>query len=648
MPEAAAIAESDSPVSAKPGQSFSRHSFAGKIARIVLFLWTVLIACPIRYWPLDDSFDNTWVFALNYGAAHGLRIGRDLIWTTGPLGYLVFPQDIGNNLIQALAFQGLLWLALIVILADLYFCAQLATKNLWFFALFFSLSAPLYWFNFMGPENLVLAGALILLVLHRQRGGVGRYVAALALIGILPLIKLTGGMVGAGAVAGYLIEKTVRRDKGVVREAALALAVPVAVFFAGCWLLLPSVDAAVQYFRGSLEIVRGYRSAMAISGDPVELVSVVETLLGIVAFLFIRNREERATAWFFTALLAAPLLVSIEHGFVRQDVHVINFFCFAGLALALIATVVPLGGKRSIVAFLVLLNFGILSLEYMFARVGMDQALPEMTGMRGAAMAAGALHLSSTRAQLRAASEAKVSRDARLERDLRAIVNDQPIASLSIIYAGAALDQLDLQIYPIVQRYSAYTPALDERNAAWIRDRGPRFLIFDGYAIDSRHFWAETPAMWLEVYRWYNTRALGSRNLLLERRSTPRFTGFVEVGRTSIDLAEGLELPNEPAMWKMSCEKKSFADLSEPPLRAHPVYMDVVDRGNNHKRFRVLPEVLDAPLPGENLPITLTDLASLLGPEGRVRSPIGRIAFSGMGLRSFRNECAVEFLTLLP
>src|ERR1022692_2568086 len=84
-------------------QSQSAPAFAAesslvrpRIFRALLFVWTILVACPIRYWPIVDSIDNTWVFALNYGAAHGLAIGRDLIWTTGPLGFLVFPMDFGN------------------------------------------------------------------------------------------------------------------------------------------------------------------------------------------------------------------------------------------------------------------------------------------------------------------------------------------------------------------------------------------------------------------------------------------------------------------------------------------------------------------------------------------------------------------------
>lgn len=36
------------------------------VVRVALFLWALLIACPVRYWPIDDTIDNTWVFALNY------------------------------------------------------------------------------------------------------------------------------------------------------------------------------------------------------------------------------------------------------------------------------------------------------------------------------------------------------------------------------------------------------------------------------------------------------------------------------------------------------------------------------------------------------------------------------------------------------
>jgi hypothetical protein len=70
-----------------------------------LYLYVVLIACPIRYWPLGSSQEDTWRFALNYAPAQGLAVGRDVIFTCGPLIYLLFPQHFGGNLAQGCSFR---------------------------------------------------------------------------------------------------------------------------------------------------------------------------------------------------------------------------------------------------------------------------------------------------------------------------------------------------------------------------------------------------------------------------------------------------------------------------------------------------------------------------------------------------------------
>ena len=210
------------------------------VLRVLLFLWTIAVACPIRYWVISSQWDNTWVYVLNYAAAHGLSFGRDVIWTSGPLGYLVFPQDVGNNLAHALVFQCIVWVVLIAIYADLYFRSGFPLRNLAMFAVYFGLSGPLYWFNYMGMENLLLGAALTLLVVTRFRGGMTRYVIALVLIGIIPLIKLSGAMIVGAALVGFLADRLINERGKAARYVALAAIVPLAVAAAGCWFLFPS------------------------------------------------------------------------------------------------------------------------------------------------------------------------------------------------------------------------------------------------------------------------------------------------------------------------------------------------------------------------------------------------------------------------
>ena len=113
--------------------------------RWVLFVYLLMVLCPVRYWPFNlNDWDNTWVFALNYGATHQLVFGRDIDWTSGPLAYLAAPMDIGNNLAAGLFFQAALWIFLCAILWDVFFRGSAPLKNLAFFSLFVGLSGPQY------------------------------------------------------------------------------------------------------------------------------------------------------------------------------------------------------------------------------------------------------------------------------------------------------------------------------------------------------------------------------------------------------------------------------------------------------------------------------------------------------------------------
>jgi hypothetical protein len=211
------------------------------VFRVVLFLYLSLVLCPIRYWPLaGDDVDNTWLFGLNYAAAHGLVVGRDVIWTSGPLAYLAAPMDIGKNLARGLAFQTILWVLLLAILWDLFFRGRFPLRNLVVFSIFLGLSAPLYHHppNPLGAGELLLVGALILLVHFRLRAGIGRYITALVMLGFVPLIKLVGVMMGAAVVAGLVIDRIADDRPSARWQLLLAAVLPGLVVVAGFWLTL--------------------------------------------------------------------------------------------------------------------------------------------------------------------------------------------------------------------------------------------------------------------------------------------------------------------------------------------------------------------------------------------------------------------------
>jgi hypothetical protein len=615
---------------------------ASKLARAALYLYLLLIACPIRYWPLESGVDSTWRFALNYAAAAGPAAGSNPVFTMGPFSYLIFPQNIGNNLARGLLFQSVLWLALAAIFAKLFFAAGIPLRNLSLFSFFFALSTPLFFFNSLGQENLMLAGALILLVLSYIRESWASYFGALVLIGLLPFLKLTGFMIGAGALAGYLLERLFRRSRKMIPELAAAIVIPASVIALS--LLFTSVPAALDYVRASGEITSGYSAAMSYPGANIELVSALEALAVLACLLWLQAASSGAILFrFFVLLLAFPIFASFKHGFVRQDVHTNNFFCFIALALALVALTVKLDRTSSTRVIPLAIVFFIIWQDTISH--GAVRNLHHPSGAKAAQMLWGAFRFDRLKQNLDS-SVATFPEDSKIEPDLLKIIGDSPVASLSIDFTNLAAAGINLKLYPVFQRYSAYTPYLDHLNAEWVRDKGPRYLVFDGGSIDGRDPWAETPAMWLEVYRWYDTRVLGPRNLLLERRNTPRFGTLETIGRFAIPFTGELDLPAsaDPIFWTMKCDYSTRGKLEKLLFRLPSALMSFHRTNGTSRSARVIPAVLVSPVMGNYLPNNLAQFSQVFDPMAVRDYSVDHVRFEKYGTAFYSRTCEVELL----
>jgi hypothetical protein len=556
-------------------------------------------------------------------------------------------MDFGSNLAKGLVFQAALWLVLIGILWDLFFRAPFRLKNLAFFSFFLGLSAPQYHElpNPLGAGNLLVAGALILLVNFRLHGVRGRYVIALAMLGFVPLIQFAGLILVAGIVAGLLASCVMLNRSKALHDVALAVIVPALVSGAGYWLAIVSWPAFTRYFRGCWELASGYDLAMALRGSPVEVVAGLEAIALLAVALLVVASSDRRTALFLGLLFAVPVFVSAKHSFVRQDEHVVYIFSFVALASALAALAGRLENHRATMMGAITFLFAVLCLVYI-VRVGPGTTITEITGVETPRRVWRALWFGDLRQQLYANAQRSFTANDRVEPEIKSIVQHEPVASLSVIYNSYLLDDMNLVLSPVLQRYSAYTPYLDGLNAQWVRDRGPRFLIFDGRSIDGRNAWTETPAMWAEVYRWYDTRTLGTRNLLLERRTVPRFLRLEPLTQEPLRFGDDLRFPTsrEPIFWSMHCSLTKRGRLRELLFRVSEIMMRRDTRSGTSDSFRVLPAVLGAPSMGTYLPHVLPEFAALLEPTHDRTFLVEALAFGGPGASSYSQSCDVEFL----
>jgi len=630
---------------------FSLSTNAKVALRWVLFLYLGLVLCPIRSLaPTGKIVDNTWFFALNYAAAHHLVIGQDIAWTWGPLFYLLIPFDIGDNLARGLAFQAALWVLVVVVLWDLFFRGGFRLRNLAVFSVLIGLSTLDYhqiWY----PGNLLLYPALMLLVLFRLRGGIVRYVTALAIMGLMSLLQIFDMLVAVGLIAGLIVDFFLRDRQTARLNVVLAVTVPAAVAIVCCRFALGSFQAVAGYVEWSLELTRGYSVAMSTSGPRVELVAAIEGIILLVATLLLVMLRDREESRFFSLVLGGPILMNLKHGFVRQDTpHIIAFFCFLAMALALVTLAIPLNQRfTSVGTAVVLLLFAILWQDHA-ASNDLGGAIASVTGLGTPSRVWDASRFEHLRRSLNAEGRGNYAGDTRIEPEIKLIVGDEPVAFLSNVYSNALMDRLSLVLFPVLQRYSAYTPYLDQLDATWIHDKGPRFLIFDGLAIDGQHPWTESPATWTEVFRWYNTRMLGKHNLLLERRAGPRFLQFQRIAHRTIHFDEDLTMPisPDPVFWTMKCPLSSTGQLRALVARVPAVMMDMNGKDGRTQSFRVIVPVLEAPSLGNYLPSSLAEFAEIFGEREHRDFSVAKLKFRSLGKSAYRKDCEVEFLRALP
>jgi hypothetical protein len=72
-----------------------------RIATVLAVVAVAILTIPWSLTPIAGGLDPSWKWGLNAFSSTGVRFGRDLIFSYGPLGYLAQPLDIGHNLATA-------------------------------------------------------------------------------------------------------------------------------------------------------------------------------------------------------------------------------------------------------------------------------------------------------------------------------------------------------------------------------------------------------------------------------------------------------------------------------------------------------------------------------------------------------------------
>ena len=627
----------------------SREERTRSVVGYLLIAGISLVTLYGVYRPLGPpGIDPGWQWAVNQAHDAGLIFGRDIVFTYGPLAFLMAPLDVSSNLLVANAFflavQALFAISLAVLLGRDPRLLPIAA-----FAVLFVVARH---------QGLAIEGFFLLVVglLSLLSVFTGRRIflaVAATLAAILLMVKMSLGVASLVILAGALIIAHVLFHRS-SRLALGLLPFPVTLIILAI-LLFDRPGTFFQWFRLSAQVVSGYSVANsitnAVTNAGVQVAVGVITVAAWIGLSVVLRHDRRLLAC--NLIFAPVVLIQFRLAFVRQDFHQIQFIPFM-LALIAISTLLTHDRKlvgAHVLVFAVLLGVGALTdLVDPVARGLVPANL--FSGGSGPRVLSQLLHIGETRAELAVESAANL-KPLRLGDDVRDLLkgsrNGVGTLPWEIQYCPA--NGLEWNPTPTLQLYSAYTRDLDLWSAEhYAGDDAPQFIINSFAAVGMRRQLFDAPATWRTIFLSYEMRSVGwepEPALLLERRQEPVQWSFEQV-------SQGALTPGGASIPVPGTDHLLFADIDlrlnglgriqKSVFRVATVVLVMTHESGHVSICRLVPGTATNSLLINRFPRDFRGYRRLW--QGVRDDPVVRVAISGDGTSSFRTQTAVTWREL--
>lgn len=444
-------------------------------------LYFLLIAAIFNFPAMPSmDLDPSWRMALGYFFGKGMQFGRDIIFTYGPLGF-----------VMGKTFSGLLFWSLIV--GQLILAVISASTIVWQGRQLHG-NARIIFFGFFLLFGATYEDALHMLVIAilgfaLLRDGHDSWKHRTALIAVIlagyAQIKFTDFLLAAFAVS-LAIGYSLWRNRG---QESLRLGLWFVGAYLGIWVLFgQSLLNLPAYFAGSWQISEGYVWAMGFPSPAAPLWKglVVLGLLIIYACGHFATNPDKPRATANTLLLGAFVFLNWKHGFVRADGHMIGFFFCALLPIVSYPTLLndPLRFPR----FHRWTFLGAMLLSLWALENAITGIVSESFGIfqrKVWSNVTSVVQWETTRQLYR--DRLAIERTAADLYQTRDIIGKSTVDVLGFAQGVAIFNQFNYRPRPVIQSYSAYMPDLARVNGDFYASKNaPEFVLTKMETIDSR------------------------------------------------------------------------------------------------------------------------------------------------------------------
>ena len=498
----------------------------------------------------NAGLDASWMEAIGYGAHHGWQWGRDVVFTYGPLGFLLpNPYELGA-ILPALAVNTFLALAFAQGLV-----AILPRGALWWsVGLFLLVAFPA---ALIGRAAYPFFGVLATLLYFQRPGDVwhGRALILAAAAGVFALVYVSSGVLGLGIFLLLDLSRLTHRRWPVF--------VPVFVLASAVSYLAAGQDAThlAQFLRGSIELISGYAGAMSVVGNRLELAAFPPVSALVLAGILwserarLLRRGDRWDALLLLAAVGAGWFVSFKSGFVRHDFHSVA----AWQTLAM--TAAAYAAMRWHDASAARVRWTLIGLSISACAVSIFAA-EQRVQMATLGQYANLVLIRRPLLALEDAREA-VTHSTRWRRRLI----EQRMQALAGIRAAVLLPSVDGSVdvipniqsavfaqglqyrpRPVFQDYAAYTPWLVELNRAHYRSaEAADYVFFRPDTIGNRYPLLDQSTAVNELLTLYDPLKLEQDLLVLKRRVEPLRAAMTNTRESTAALGQWVSLQTETA-----------------------------------------------------------------------------------------------------
>jgi hypothetical protein len=507
----------------------SRRLFSDKYAVIWAVVSTLLFFPSVDSVPAPDP-DSSWKAGLVMAHSGGLRFGRDLVFTYGPLGFVGHPLLWGTRSLVAIALAVIVLCGLI--LAGSRILARLLTAPV--AAMVSAIGVRLAWryeASIVTPLVFTFLCITLRYLLSFQNASTRRCALSGAAAALLVLTKADTVTYGAMALGCLVLSGPSRPTFRVMLRRVLVIVFSFLGLLTLGWVALGQpLGSMNDWVTNSLRVAFGFNENMVYRAPPfAPRLAVIASVIVISALLFMLLSGQYQEAknpfgklsnrwWAITIVLLfviVTLWMAAKSGFVRFDGHAYRYLWYLAFVTVVMVSKVPevakvrpskspveAAGGINIFRVLPTVMFAATAgLAAVIAFAGIPAGARSLLRPNGAANLARAMEplvSGSRRAEITAVGTKRILHWVNLSDGEVAALSGKRVHAESedIAVLWALSNTLTWKPNPIMQSTNAYTPELDERNANGYRDalRGPEVVLYHAVPGDGHHPRFQSPA----------------------------------------------------------------------------------------------------------------------------------------------------------